>query len=373
MKIIQVIPQLNSGGAERFVVDLCNELDTTHEVVLFVLFPIETHGFFSNELNARIKIISFNKKLGKDFWLSFKVFKAIIKEKPDVVHTHLLSFYYCILSMLLLRRFTKYFHTIHNDALMEAPGKIGVGLKKIFFRLGKSMAITISNESNRSYELQYGLKAKKIENGRNFSSESKDSFRVKEEMDSYRLTDETKLVINIARINPQKNHYLLINSIKKLLSDDLDLVLIIIGNGFDKEILKFVELNVSDRIKYLGQKKNAVEYLRYADVFCLSSLHEGMPITLIETFSVGCVPICTPAGGIIDMIKNGENGFISKGFELVDLIKSFKEYFSCSSEEIEQMRMNSMKTSEAYSIENCTKNYLNYYNKELVNTRPTSL
>ena len=54
MKIIQVIPQLNSGGAERFVVDLCNELDTTHEVVLFVLFPIETHGFFSNELNARI-------------------------------------------------------------------------------------------------------------------------------------------------------------------------------------------------------------------------------------------------------------------------------------------------------------------------------
>ena len=132
MKIIQIIPQLNSGGAERFVVDLCNELDKSHEVLLFVLFPIETHGFFSNELNPGVKITSFNKKLGKNFWLLFKIFKAIKKEKPDIVHTHLLSFYYCILSMLLLRGFTKYFHTIHNDALKEAPGKIGVGLKKIF-------------------------------------------------------------------------------------------------------------------------------------------------------------------------------------------------------------------------------------------------
>ena len=50
MRIVEIIPQLSSGGAERFVVDLCNELSKRHEVSLIVFYDIIEHGFYVNEL-----------------------------------------------------------------------------------------------------------------------------------------------------------------------------------------------------------------------------------------------------------------------------------------------------------------------------------
>ena len=50
MKILEIIPQLSQGGAERFVVDLCNELSMRHNVTLVVLHNIDKTGFFLKEM-----------------------------------------------------------------------------------------------------------------------------------------------------------------------------------------------------------------------------------------------------------------------------------------------------------------------------------
>ena len=61
MKIVEFIPQLSSGGAERFVVDLANELSKQHTVYLLVSYPLDyNHNFYSSELSSRIKIYSLN-------------------------------------------------------------------------------------------------------------------------------------------------------------------------------------------------------------------------------------------------------------------------------------------------------------------------
>ena len=49
------------------------------------------------------------------------------------------------------------------------------------------------------------------------------------------------------------------------------------------------------------------------DAYALCSSYEGMPISLIEAIGVGCIPVCTPVGGIVDVVHNGENGFLSDG------------------------------------------------------------
>ena len=63
MKILEIIPQLSSGGAERFVVDLSNDLSLRHDVVLIVGFTLvgET-SFYLSEVSERVEIISLNKK-----------------------------------------------------------------------------------------------------------------------------------------------------------------------------------------------------------------------------------------------------------------------------------------------------------------------
>ena len=48
------------------------------------------------------------------------------------------------------------------------------------------------------------------------------------------------------------------------------------------------------------------------DAYELCSSNEWMPISLIEAIGVGCIPVCTPVGGIVDGVHNGENGCLSE-------------------------------------------------------------
>ena len=91
MKIFEIIPQLEQGGAERFVVDLCNELVKRHDVTLVVLHNLGKYGLFARDVDKRVRIICLDKRLGFDWRLMFKLRKLIKKEEPDIVHTHLRS------------------------------------------------------------------------------------------------------------------------------------------------------------------------------------------------------------------------------------------------------------------------------------------
>ena len=101
MKVIEFMPQLGSGGAERFVVDLCNILAEKSEVILVVLFPLSTHGYFRSELYDSVKVISLNKKKGIDLRCLWKFWGVVKREKPDVVHLHLYAFFLCIVFNLV--------------------------------------------------------------------------------------------------------------------------------------------------------------------------------------------------------------------------------------------------------------------------------
>ena len=70
MKIFEIIPQLSSGGAERFTIDLCNELSKEHDVTLVVLHSVEKFGFYADELSPKVHLVSMNKRMGCDFTVS---------------------------------------------------------------------------------------------------------------------------------------------------------------------------------------------------------------------------------------------------------------------------------------------------------------
>jgi len=89
MKILQIVPSLHGGGAEKFVIDLSNELSNTNEVIICSLFAVEKNMFMVDAINKNIKIITLNKKLGLDLKIFFDIYKLLKEEKPDVVNTHL--------------------------------------------------------------------------------------------------------------------------------------------------------------------------------------------------------------------------------------------------------------------------------------------
>lgn len=362
MKILEIIPQLSQGGAERFVIDLCNELSKEHEVILVVLHNVANHGFFQKELSERVRLISMNKRMGLDWKLFFRIAKLLKKEKPNVVHTHLHAILYIILSFTFLSKI-KFIHTIHSDAQKEAGKGISKWCRILAFGLKRVYPVTISEESQRSFKEFYHLPSTLIYNGRPPYDFNTDISAEQQELKNIKTNKHAKIIVNIARIQPPKNQLSLAKAISNLNKQDYAIELAIIGEKANKQITSDIESLNSPYVHLLDIRTNPRDYMRAADAFCLSSIYEGMPISLIECFSVGAVPLCTPVGGIINMIQDGENGLLAKSSAQQDIETMLKKFLQLPNSEIERIKTSSLNTFKRFDMNQCAKNYISLFNQ----------
>ncbi|NTV06133.1 MAG: glycosyltransferase [Chlorobiaceae bacterium] len=118
----------------------------------------------------------------------------------------------------------------------------------------------------------------------------------------------------MGRIEPNKGFDFLIKSFARFLAltDATDAGIVIMGHGPHLEEYRTLaaSLGIADRILFTGFLENPVSYLQQSDVFTLSSMSEGLSIALLEAMYLGIAPISTNAGGVKEVIHDGENGFL---------------------------------------------------------------
>ena len=88
--------------------------------------------------------------------------------------------------------------------------------------------------------------------------------------------------------------------------------LVVIGGGDRETELRDLarELGIDSRTTFLGIRRDVPDLLPGLDVACLSSVHEGVPITLIEAMAAGLPIVATDCGSVRDMVEDGEQGFV---------------------------------------------------------------
>lgn len=361
MKILEIIPNLGSGGAERFTVDLCNEFASQgHDVQLVVLFPLDnpSHSFYLHEVDSRVQIISLNKKMGLDLSIYYKLSNVIRDFKPAVVHSHVRALFYLPFSVLRFHNKIKFFHTVHSDAAKEALGSnLDVWIRRIGFKKNYIKAITISPESRQSFEKYYGITAPMIYNGRNIPKDISICDDVKGIYNKLRVTPNTKIILNVAHIDKVKRQNILARAITALNNEGYDISLALVGREEDSEIVNEIRVLGNPRINILGARTNPLEFMKAADAFCLSSQYEGLPISLIESLGVGTIPICTPVGGIKNLIIDGENGFLSTDLSEESIKNAIIRFLSVDNTQIDALKANINKTYQSFTMKDCAKAY----------------
>ena len=93
----------------------------------------------------------------------------------------------------------------------------------------------------------------------------------------------------------------------------------------------------------------------------LPSIWEGLPIVLLEALSVGCIPICSPVGGVVNVIKDGFNGILSHNTEANAIEESIRRFLSLNKKEIGLMHSNCLASFQLYNIEQTANAYLAAY------------
>ncbi len=360
MKIIQVIPHLGSGGAERLTVDLSNQLiKMGHGVIICVLSPlIQPYDFYKSQIDPNIKLISFNKKIGFSLRVLFELTHFIYKQKPDIVHSHLRALPYCIIADLFI---AKGVHTIHSEAGVEAGGGINRFVRKLLFKTKRVQPVAISPESFDSFIRYYGYSPCLVENGRNIPQNLITSQSVKEEFQRFRRTNTTRIIVHLAHIDKVKRQVLHAKVANRLFHEGYDFSVLFIGSMSDTDYVKMVKKNSPPNVFFLGEKTNPLEYLKEADAFALTSLYEGLPMSLIEALGVGAIPVCMPVGGIPSLVRDGENGFLSMNLDEESFYHAEKRFLETPDQVIKTMRENAIASYEPYTMINCANNYLSIY------------
>lgn len=363
MKILHFTYELVPGGAERFVVDLVNELSVDNQVALYTLRDdaIENKGFYVHEIDKKVKYINLKITEGFKPGLIWKFLRIIRRENPDVVHCHLNLVNYFFPISLLFSGKISFVYTIHNDSFSEVKFRLEKIIRRFFFKNGLFKVVAISDETKKSYLRFFSLKdVDLIYNGRSHISKTANYKMVVTEIEHLKPTKQSLVFCHPSRYNEKlKNHKMLISVFNRLRKDGKDVILLIMGEGFENahELKSLAE----DHIHFLGIKSNVTDYLFASDAFCLSSRYEGMPIALIEAFACGCVPVCTPAGGCADAITHGETGFLSKSFSEEDFYVAVCQLI-LQKETINKERLVNQ-FHERFSMERCARLYMDVYKK----------
>jgi glycosyltransferase involved in cell wall biosynthesis len=170
------------------------------------------------------------------------------------------------------------------------------------------------------------------------------------------LKDDLFYTISVGRLIKRKGFDFLIRSVAQITDDKVHAL--VIGEGPELGYLQNLaqELGIQDRIHFVGgvSEEKKFQYLSNADVYVLSSVHEGYGIVLQEAMQVGLPIIATDNGGQVDFFKEGENAELVKFGDGEELAKKLQDAIS--------RRINEINTSGA-----------NIYNPEVISRQMIEL
>lgn len=307
-KVLHIVESFGSG-VFSFLVDLVNGTDKEFDITIAYGVREETLENFRNYFNSNIKFIrveNFTRRINpkQDFKALAEIRKIIKKEKPDIVHLH--SSKAGILGRLAVNgNKVKLFYNPHGFSFLK---KDDSKLKRmIYWTIEKVVTFlnrkcTIVGCSNGEY-----VEAKKL---------NKNSICINNGIDINKLKDETKhiqeksidyndiKICTVGRIGYQKNPEMF-NEIAKAFPK---LKFTWIGEGELREKL------TSPNILITGwkERKEVLQILNNNDIFILTSLWEGLPISLLEAMYMKKICIVSNCIGNRDVIIDKKNGYIAK-------------------------------------------------------------
>lgn len=140
--------------------------------------------------------------------------------------------------------------------------------------------------------------------------------------------EKSNTIVNVGRLNIQKNQEMLIKAFKKIAPKFPEYQLIIYGEGPERRNLEKLvsDLNLHSKVLLPGSTTKILQKINKSKLFVLSSNFEGMPNALIEAMSLGLPVISTdcPSGGPSDLISEGENGLLVKVDDSTELAAKMK-------------------------------------------------
>lgn len=309
MRVIQVIPTLSFGGAEREVIRTAVALCRAGHDCRIVCLKEE--GGLAREAAAK-GVLLYSRAMGSGSVLrrALNTVRLLNGLRPDIVHCHLVSW------LPVAARLSG----ANGVVVTEHGVSIGASASRVFadrFAALWADAVVAVAEAVRDARLsRWKTPVEKLHLIPNAIDASR--FAFVPDRDGTRtalgIPPDHGYVVAVGRLEPVKGHRYLLEAIAILRDMGRPAYLVIVGDGPCRQELEQVaaELGIRQLTRFLGFRTDVEAILKAADAFVLPSLSEGTSVAALEAMAARLPVVATSVGGNPELIVHESTGLLVK-------------------------------------------------------------
>lgn len=308
LRILYVITTPDHGGAQVNLLDL---LSGWPEGVDSIVATGE-EGFLTDaakELGVEVVIIShLTRPLSpiRDF-LAYREIMTLIRERrPDLVHCH--SSKAGLLGRLAANTIgVPSVFTVHGWAFED-------GISWLHRTVGRVAEFAAAKIVSNQHVITVAEADRKLAIERDVIEPERMTTIHNGIKDDLRIADPafpgTATMVMVARFSDQKDHETLFKALAAV-AEPFQMILVGDGPSFESSRQLAKEVGVASQVEFLGNRLDVPDILAGAQVFVLSSLWEGFPISILEAMRAGLPVVATDVGGVSEAVIDGETGIVT--------------------------------------------------------------
>lgn len=272
-------------------------------------------------------------------WAATRIFSYLVRffrqHEFDIVHTHK---YKDNIIGAVAAKIVGVPHVVRTVHGLSEPFKglesLRMGVYELCDRvvthLCVNMLIAVSSDIEKVLCLKYGAhRVIRIQNGIDLDALSKSRARdkVRRELG---IDSKCLLIGTVGRLTAVKGHEYLLKMAQLMLQKRRDVKFAIVGDGPLKVALHNLaaQLGITENVAFLGHREDTRELMEAMDIFVLPSLHEGIPLVLLEAMAA-CLPVvASRVGGIPEVVEDGENGILVDAGNPSELVRGCETIIS---------------------------------------------
>lgn len=308
--ICHVLHSLQIGGAEMLAKQIAAKMTGEYRSVFACLD-------FQGELGDRLKedgntVAVVGRKPGFDIGCATRIAGFCQDNDVQLIHAHQYApFFYSSIARFFGRK-TPILFTEHGRDHPDYPRQKRI-LANRFLLHKRDAVVAVSECIRHALMANEGIPSSRIEvirNGVELSRyDPKRPLRhsVRQELG---VDDDQILFMHVARLNRLKDHPTAIRAVAEAIKHDKRIRLALVGDGESRSGIEelVAELGLGNIVQILGERSDVARLLQGADMFMLSSITEGIPLTLIEAMATGLPCLSTDVGGVGEVIVDRRYG-----------------------------------------------------------------
>jgi glycosyltransferase involved in cell wall biosynthesis len=330
--VVQVVLEVDRGGLETMCADLAIEL--VNRGVRSVVIGLDRGGSLESRLESHgVEFVSMGGRRLRDPRFYVRVASTIRRFHPSVVHTHSFGPLVYAVPAKWMGGGPRLVNTEHSiEYLLERPD-----FRRVLRFMSRSIDqfVVLGERMRRYYQDAIGVdrsRLRVIPNG-----VAPLTIATPAERSAARAAlglGGGFLVTTVGRLAPEKNFPMLIEAFAASTAGDAEARLVFVGDGSERISLErhAAKLGIANRVAFLGWRKDVAAILPAFDLFALSSLSEGLPMSMLEAMSAGVPIVSTAVGDIPEVITDGETGRLVPSKDADALARAIASFHASTAE-----------------------------------------